>query len=221
MQQVQNQALELTKTNKKLQAEIVEHDRAEEQLAFDSLHHELTGLPNRILLTDRVGQAIEYTRQRPDYTFSLLSTDLDQFSLINDSLGRAIGDKLLIAIAKRLVDLLRPSDTIADLGGGQFVILLENIIGEDFVFLMVNLIRETLKPAIVVEGHEIYTTTSIGIVMNVLNYNNPEELLHDADTAMYRAKSQGKGCYEVFKPMLRAQAISRLELENDLRACFG
>ncbi len=214
---VQQQAADLEKSNRDLQVEIAERKRAEEQLAYDVLHDMLTGLPNRTLFMDRLERAIEYTRRRADCPFSVLFLDLDYFKVINDSLGHSVGDRLLIAIAHRLEECLRTSDTVARLGGDEFVILLDNTQQENAVILVANRIQEELRKAFTISGHTIYITTSIGIVPSVQGYDRPEDLLRDADLAMYHAKAQGKARSEIFSASLRTQAISRLELENDLR----
>jgi diguanylate cyclase (GGDEF)-like protein len=217
LEKVQIQTFELSKTNQDLQLEIGERKRAEEQLSYDALHDWLTGLPNRTLFLDRLGQAIEYTQRRPGLPFSVLFIDLDHFKIVNDSLGHHIGDKLLIAVAKRLVDCLRTSDTVARLGGDEFVILLENTKDEDSASRVINRIQEMLKLSFPLEGNDVYITASIGVVMNVQGYSNTEDVLRDADIAMYHAKTMGKARAEVFDASLRSEAISRLELENDLR----
>ncbi len=215
--QVQTQKSELEKTNQELTVEISERKRAEERLSFDALHDGLTGLPNRVLFMDRLGQAIEYTKRRPDYLFSVLFLDLDQFKVVNDSLGHTVGDQLLVAIACQLKLRLRTSDTIARLGGDEFVFLLENILAEGEVTLVANRILNELKSTFVILNHEVHISGSIGIVSSVANYNFPEEVLRDADIAMYRAKATGKARFEIFNTNLRTQAIRRLELENELR----
>lgn len=217
MQQVQQQSADLERANRELHTEVIERKRAEEQLAYDVLHDMLTGLPNRALFMDRLERAIEYTRRRADCPFSVLFLDLDYFKVINDSLGHSVGDRLLIAIARRLEGCLRASDTVARLGGDEFVILLDNTQEENAVIFVANRIQEELRNVFIISGHNIYITVSIGIVPSVLGYERPDDLLRDADIAMYRAKSEGKARSEVFNTSMRKQAISRLKMENDLR----
>jgi diguanylate cyclase (GGDEF)-like protein len=164
LEEVRRQALALTQTNVDLQIEITERKRAEEQLSHDALHDWLTGLPNRMLFTDRLGQAIEYTQRRPDYPFSVLFLDLDQFKIINDSLGHKIGDELLIEVSKRLLKCLRSSDTVARLGGDEFVILLENTDGENSATYVTERILREFEMPFRLEEQDIFMTVSIGIV---------------------------------------------------------
>ena len=220
LDQVKRQKSELECTNRELTEEITTRKRAEERLSFDALHDGLTGLPNRVLFMDRLGRAIEYSKRRPDYLFSVLFLDLDQFKVVNDSLGHGAGDKLLIAISERLENKLRTSDTVARLGGDEFVLLLENILKENESILVANRILDELKTPFFIQNHELHISASIGIVSNVSGYHFPEEVLRDADIAMYRAKATGKARYEIFSSSLRTQVIRRLELENELRSAL-
>jgi diguanylate cyclase (GGDEF)-like protein len=214
---LQNQTEELNETNKALEIEVVERKRAEEQLIHDALHDWLTGLPNRFLFIDRLGQAIEYTIRRPDVPFAVLFLDLDQFKVINDSLGHNMGDELLVHISKRLQECLRSSDTVARLGGDEFVMLLENVQDESMLENVTNRIQETINIPFKLDGHDVYITASIGVIPSVLGYQHAEDVLRDADLAMYQAKSSGKAHAEAFQSGMRIHAISRLDIENDLR----
>jgi diguanylate cyclase (GGDEF)-like protein len=214
---LQNQTEELNETNKVLGIEVVERKRAEEQLIHDALHDWLTGLPNRFLFIDRLGQAIEYTIRRPDVPFAVLFLDLDQFKVINDSLGHNMGDELLVHISKRLQECLRSSDTVARLGGDEFVMLLENVQDAGLLENVTKRIQEIINTPFKLDGHDVYITASIGVIPSVLGYQHAEDVLRDADLAMYQAKSSGKAHAEAFQPGMRVHAISRLDIENDLR----
>ncbi|MEA4908545.1 MAG: EAL domain-containing protein, partial [Anaerolineaceae bacterium] len=208
---------ELTQINQALQVEITERKKAEEQLQHDAFHDTLTDLPNRALLMDRLGQAVERAKRREDFQYALLFMDLDRFKLVNDSLGHAFGDALLCALGERLQSSLRPSDTVARIGGDEFVILVEDIKDDEDAAEIVERIQEILKVPFVLQGREVFAPASMGVVLGKPRYDHPEDALRDADIALYRAKTLGKARYELFKPELRVWAIQRLELENDLR----
>lgn len=197
--------------------DISERKQSEEQFRHDALHDALTGLPNRTLFMDRLGQAIERSRRRSDYLFALLFLDFDRFKVINDSLGHTIGDQLLIAGARRLETCLRTMDTIARLGGDEFVILVEYIDSPRDAIRVAERVQEAIKPAFLLNGHEIFISVSIGIVLSNIGYEHADDALRDADIAMYRSKALGRARYELFNPDLRSHAMARLELETDLR----
>jgi len=220
MDRVQGQTAELQQVNQELQLEIEERKRAEEQLAFDALHDPLTGLPNRVLFMDRIQQAMEFAKRRENYGFTIVFLDLDHFKLVNDSLGHSVGDQLLIATAQRLRLCMRSSDTVARLGGDEFVILLDDTQELPDVLSAAERIHHKLKDPYNLGEQKIYTTASFGIVASAKDYARPDEILRDADIAMYCAKAQGKARYEVFTPQLRDQAISRLEVKNDLQVAL-
>ncbi len=199
------------------QTDITEYYLAREQLVHDALHDALTHLPNRILFMDRLAQALKQYHRHPQEQFAILFLDLDRFKIINDSLGHMIGDRLLIEVSKRLQTCLREEDTVARLGGDEFVILLNTIQNREHVVLTAKRIQQQLKLGFVIEGHEIFTGTSIGIALSDTEYQHPEELLRDADTAMYRAKNLGKSRYEIFSSSMRSQVLALSQLENDLR----
>ncbi len=186
----------------------------------------LTGLPNRVLFMDRLSRSFERARRRNDRALALIFLDLDSFKLINDSLGHMIGDQLLVAIAGRLEATVRSSDsvarlgrnhTIARLGGDEFTILLEDISSALDATRVAERIANDLAIPFVIGGQELFPTASIGIAIHNPSYQNPEELLRDADTAMYSAKAVGKGRYEIFDANMRANTIARLQLETELR----
>ncbi len=189
--------------------------------AFDPL----TGLPNRTLFNERLAACLERVALEPEYPFAVLFLDLDRFKVVNDSLGHIAGDELLIHVAQRLRSAVRHAppgnrgaahDLIARLGGDEFAILLENVDPEGAIRIA-GRIRESIHTAFKLESREVFTTASIGIAPGNAAYRTPTEILRDADTAMYKAKSLGKSRCEVFDAGMRAQAVARLELESDLR----
>ncbi len=203
------------------QTDITDRKLAEEQLMHDALHDALTGLPNRALFMDRLGRAIEHTKRREEYLFAVLFLDLDRFKVINDSLGHSVGDQLLLAIARRLEVFLRSVDTVARLGGDEFVILIEDIHHLHDATRIAERIHNELSMPFKLNEHTVFTSVSIGIVLSQSGYDSAEDILRDADIAMYRAKGLGRARYEVFDTAMRTRAMARLELETDLRRAIG
>ena len=197
--------------------DVTERKRAEEQLLHDAFHDALTGLPNRALFIDRLGQLIGHTKRHQDYLFAVLFLDLDRFKVVNDSLGHTIGDQLLIALARRVEACLRPGDSVARLGGDEFTILLDDIQDLQAATRVADRLHQELSLPFNLGGQEVYTTASIGIALSTTGYERPEDVLRDADTAMYRAKGQGKARHEVFDQAMHARAVRLLQLETDLR----
>lgn len=197
--------------------DITDRKRAEERLLHDALHDELTGLPNRALFMDRLWQAMERSRREPDRLMAVLFLDVDQFKIVNDSLGHLVGDQLLIQIARALSSALRPMDTIARIGGDEFAVLLEGGHEVEDAASVADRIHEKLAAPINLGGHEVFITASIGIAVCTPDYEKPEDLLRDADTAMYRAKSSGRACHVVFHRGMHQFVMARLQLESDLR----
>jgi diguanylate cyclase (GGDEF)-like protein/PAS domain S-box-containing protein len=186
----------------------------------------LTGLPNRLLFTDRLVHLHKVAKRRKDYLFAVLFLDLDGFKMINDSLGHLVGDQLLVEVAGRLEKSLRATDTVARLGqgfvvarlgGDEFTILLDDFKDpENAKHAAERLIKAVSEP-FVLNGKEVFITASVGIALSSGNtYESPQDILRDADTAMYRAKSLGKGRYETFDADMRASVMARLQLEMDL-----
>jgi diguanylate cyclase (GGDEF)-like protein/PAS domain S-box-containing protein len=199
-----------------VQAEdISQRKEAEAKLTEMALHDPLTGLPNRLLLLDRVHRALARARRRRTHV-ALLFCDLDRFKVINDSLGHETGDDLLVALARRLDDALRDQDTAARLGGDEFVVVCEDVADPDEAVAVAHRIQEVLEAPCAVDGGEVVLTTSIGIVMST-GYASPYALLRDADAAMYRAKETGPARVVVFDQELAAQAVDRLRTESGLR----
>lgn len=220
MGRLQVQAAELEKANQELQNEIAERNVVEQKLTYDSLHDAMTGLPNRVLFLDRLGQAIKYYKRRTDYTFAVLFIDVDQFKVINDSLGHLAGDQLLISMGRRMKASLRSSDTVARLGGDEFAILLEITGEKNSALLVAQKVQEAINLPFKLDRHELHITASIGVVMDMEGYDSPEEVLRDADIAMYQAKASGKARFAIFDVKMRSQAFSRLEMEQELRTAL-
>jgi diguanylate cyclase (GGDEF)-like protein/PAS domain S-box-containing protein len=193
--------------------------QAEEQLLHDAFHDSLTGLPNRALFVDRLRQALHRRERRPEEAFAVLYFDLDRFKQVNDSLGHAVGDKLLVEIARRLRENLRPGDTVARLGGDEFGLLVHDVADGGGATHVANRVQEMLTRKYLVDRHEIFTSASIGIALatDSTEYRQPEEMLRDADLALYRAKAAGRGTYEVFDREMHRRAMALLRLETELR----
>jgi diguanylate cyclase (GGDEF)-like protein len=188
----------------------------EEQLRHNALYDGLTGLPNRTLFLELLQRSIDRARRRSGYSFAVLFLDLNRFKVVNDSLGHTTGDKLLIELARRFKSCLRPQDTVARLGGDEFTILLEGITDLNDATRIADRVHRALAYPFNLEGHEVYTSTSIGIAWSEINYDKPEDVLRDADTAMYSAKASGSS-YAAFDRQMHARVVERLQLETDLR----
>ncbi len=215
--------------------DITTRKQVESQLIYEASHDALTHLPNRSFFNEQLRKALQRSKKEFNYQFALLFLDLDRFKVVNDSLGHLIGDQLLIEIAHRLETCVNSHDIIARLGGDEFTVLLDNIQSCREAVLMAEKIHDTLSQPFYLEGHNIFTTVSIGIVpsqktltgdpkdlQNYQNYqcilyNNPEDLLRDADIAMYRAKEKGRSRYELFDLTMQEHTLALLRLETDLR----
>ncbi len=212
--------------------DITERKRAEEMLVHSSFHDGLTDLPNRALFVDRLQHAVTRARRHSDSKFAVLFVDIDEFKVVNDSLGHAAGDELLIQIAKRLVGCFRETDTIgrsggidsrpgddglARLGGDEFTVLLEDVFKPSDAIRVAQRIQEKLATPFEIKGQWIVIAASIGIASSSGAYGEAEEMLRDAEIAMYRAKRAGKARCEVFDPAMHSTAVRRLKLETDLR----
>jgi len=195
--------------------DITERKVAEELLLHHALTDVITGLPNRSLLLDRLGIAIRRTA-RSGGSVAVLVLDLDGFKVVNDSLGHAVGDRLLGSVARRLEGCLRPSDTVARLGGDEYGVLVEDLRDAAEARAVAERVQDVLRESFDLDGRPVFTTASVGIAVGGEGAT-PEALLRDADTAMYRAKSSGRARCEVFDPTMHATAVARLHLETDLR----
>ncbi|HEY2772299.1 MAG TPA: EAL domain-containing protein [Solirubrobacteraceae bacterium] len=196
-------------------ADALERHQTEDQIRHRSLHDPLTGLPNRVLFLDRLELALARLERRGSLA-AILFLDLDRFKLINDSLGHQVGDELLAAAAPRIKDAVRASDTVARFGGDEFGILIEDIGDERAAIAMAERIASVFTKPFLLAGTEHFVTSSIGIAL-ARGGERPEQLIHDADSAMYRAKQRGSAGYELYDEAMRDRAIGRLRVENDLR----
>jgi diguanylate cyclase (GGDEF)-like protein/PAS domain S-box-containing protein len=198
-------------------ADITDRKYAEQKLLQYAFYDKLTGLPNRALFIDHLSLAIERAKRRADYRYAVLFMDLDRFKDINDSLGHMVGDDLLLAVGRLLQTRLRSTDTVARFGGDEFVILLEDLRQAEDSLQVSDWIHSALASPFYLHDNEAFVTASIGIVYGDSSYQRPEDVLRDADIAMYHAKSNGKSRYEVFDPSMRTRILDRLELASDLR----
>jgi diguanylate cyclase (GGDEF)-like protein/PAS domain S-box-containing protein len=197
-------------------------DVTERAIAMDLLRSlgfrdPLTGLCNRTVFVEGLGQRLEEFKQHRGSRFAALYLDLDRFKVVNDSLGHLVGDELLTAVSRRLESCLREGDSLARLGGDEFAILLNRLEDEAQASTIAFRIQDALSAPFSIGGREVFTSVSIGIAFSAAQYDNPEEMMRDADTAMYHAKARGKARHELFDAEMHARALDRLGLENDLR----
>lgn len=204
--------------------DITDQKRAEERLAHDALHDALTGLPNRIQLIDRLSRMIDHARRNHSYAYAALFLDMDRFKIVNDTLGHLIGDQFLITAARRLVSSLRPQDTVARMGGDEFAILLEDIKEPREVTGIVERLQAVLAEPFTLNGQQLAASASIGIAFGSETFGNvyesAEDVLRDADTAMYQAKFRGTGSYAVFDRTMHHHVSGIFYLEADLRGAL-
>ena len=199
------------------QTDLTSRKLIEERLAYGALHDGLTGLPNRELFMDRLKQRMELVKRHPDSLFAVLFLDIDRFKVVNDSLGHAVGDQLLSTTAKRLQLCMRPEDTVSRLSGDEFAILLSEVKDVSDAIRVAERIQARMMETTVLSAINRTTTVSIGITMFNDKYTKPQDMLRDADTAMYRAKALGGGRHQIFDTTMHTQALSLLQLEADMK----
>jgi len=215
--QLINELVELRQRIIELERSETERNILDEKLKRFVFYDSLTELPNRALFIDRLKASIARADREKGYLFVVLVLNLDRFKNIHDNLGHTAGDQLLIEVAARLKKHIRPFDTVARLGGDEFAILLANVKNIRDVISATERLHNKIKPPIKINNHDVHITASIGITVSKTGYKKPEDILRDAHTAMYKAKTLGRGCYVIFDEIMHAQAASYLRLENSLR----
>src|SRR5215217_2439571 len=208
---------ELNRYVEKLESAGMELEESREHFRHAAFHDALTGLPNRTLFTDHLRVALGHARQNENYLFCVLFLDLDRFKNINDSLGHPCGDELLMLVARRLESCIRQTDMVARFGGDEFAILLDGMQDAPDALTVAEKVQQAISAPFKLHNHEAVTTASIGVALGTNNYTEAEDVIRDADTAMYRAKEHGKATYEIFDTAMHTRAVTLLRLESDLR----
>ena len=203
------------------QSDITDRKKAEEKLVFDAVHDPLTGLPNRILFLDRLAHCIELSSRPKNFNFVVLYLDLNRFKIVNDTMGHLLGDRLLVEIASRFKEVIRKGDTLSRLGGDEFAILCEDIEDISVATNLADRIQNELLRPINLDGQNVVVGCSIGLTESSIGYERPEDMMRDADTAMYRAKLRVGSRYEIFDVTMHEKAMNVLQIESDLRLALA
>lgn len=214
---VEQRTEELKLANQDLRTQITVRQHVESRLKHETLHDGLTGLPNRAAFLLRLHEVLQRYQRDPEHNFAVLFLDLDRFKVVNDSVGHLLGDELLIEAGKRISSCIRAPDSVARLGGDEFTVLLEDIGSVEDACLIASRLLNVMVDPIRLGDKEIYSSASIGITLAHPRYSQPDELLRDADIAMYRAKAHGRQRFELFDEQLRQEALNLLDLESDMR----
>mgnify|MGYP003693958381 CR=1 FL=1 len=197
--------------------DVTEIKNAEERMLHDSVHDNLTGLPNRKLFIDRLGAVANFAKTMPNLRPTLMVIDLDRFKQVNDSVGIAVGDLILLTLARRLTRILKPQDTLARLAGDQFGLILMSEQDPARITAFAETIRKTIRAPIAFNDREIFLTASIGLALSDPQTQLSDEIIKDAELAMYHSKRIGGDRIDVYKPAMRARKTDRLTLESELR----
>jgi diguanylate cyclase (GGDEF)-like protein/PAS domain S-box-containing protein len=214
---VRERTTELLEANIRLQHEILERRKAERQLLYEALHDSLTDLPNRALFYDRLSRVLAGADRHPDHLFAVLYLDLDQYKVVAESLGPEAGDRLLVQAAHRLRNSLRPEDTIGCAGGDEFLVLVEDLRVANDATRVARRIQKTLAAPMEITSQTVFTTASIGIALSSTGYERPEDMIRDAQIAMFRAQAGTGGGHVIFDGEMHERAVERMRLEMELR----
>ena len=197
--------------------DITQQKRAQEKLVESAFQDPLTQLPNRAVFTDRLERLLKHSKRRAGYRFAVLFIDIDHFKHVNDTFGHHAGDTLLTAVARRLEKCVRQEDTVARIGGDEFAVLLDAVSDVGGVTIVADRILVELRQPVTVDGRDVHATASLGVALSMTGYDNAEDIVRDADAAMYRAKQGGRGAYAVFDTDMYSRARAQLAMEAELR----